>query len=607
MTVESLVRTNNTSSPLPAARSRGRYGEGAGDFGSLLAGLLQQASSFMPAGGLAAAYGEQPYLPNDPQPGEYRPDRSAPRPGEEAYSRPEAGAWSRVEDLGNRYDGRDEQTIAAGSRGREEVAATQGTRAGEAQPASAGEKDQTPAGGEKASSQAGNLRGSGGQKPAADQVGKAGKNGDDQGKAAGSEGTSGAAPADQKAATGSSKSPATASSAGKAGTPGTKGPGTIGQAGNSDDLNGTAGKQAGPEALSTPTTAGHQPELKGKTVPGKAGLDGQTPPPTGGAGRPGEQQAVAGDMAKNGLNPTTAKPDASLAPGTTAKVGGEAGTNAPTAGTGANPVTAGVAPARGDRAGSPVGVGSHGNTVNTDSTGKAHTAAGSQTLISGSQPAVKDGPLAAPGLANQGAGVIAGQAGAAGGSAGNRGFASHQEPGGILPGSGSGVTGSSQTTAGPVSFTAVLEGNNLPSNGQTAGVTNLPEVIASALTAARLARTGSQRELELQLQPENLGTLKLRASLEGGRMILHLLVESSEAARALQAAVPEMRQAVAGQGLHLDQVQVQVGGDGQAGEHQNGSNGGYHQGSGRQPQSPLWPEAAVTRDTTGNYHLNYLA
>lgn len=606
MTVELLVRTNNTSSPLPAARSRGRYGEGAGDFGSLLAGLLQQASSFMPAGGLAAAYGEQPYLPNDPQPGEYRPDRSAPRPGEEAYSRPEAGAWSRVEDLGNSYDGRDEQTIAAGSRGREEVATTQGTRAGEAQPASAGEKDQTPAGGEKASSQAGNLRGSGGQKPAADQVGKAGKNSDDQGKAAGSEGTSGAAPADQKAATGSSKSPATVSSAGKAGTPGTKGPGTIGQAGNSDDLNGTAGKQAGPEALSTPTTAGHQPELKGKTVPGKAGLDGQTPTPAAGAGRPGEQQSVAGNMARNGLNSATAKPDASLAPGTTAKVGGEAGTNAPTAGTGANPVTAGVAPARGDRAGSPVGVGSHGNTVNTDSTGKAHTAAGSQTLISGSQPAVKDDPLGAPKLANQGAGVIAGQAGTAG-SAGNRGFATHQEPGVILPGNGSGATGNAQGPVGPVSFAAVLGVHNLPASDPAAGVNNLPEVIASTLTAARLARTGSQRELELQLQPENLGTLKLRASLEGGRMILHLLVESSEAARALQAAVPEMRQAVAGQGLRLDQVQVQVGGDGQAGDNQNGGNGGYHRGDGRQPQAPLWPEAAVARDATGNYRLNYLA
>jgi len=219
---------------------------------------------------------------------------------------------------------------------------------------------------------------------------------------------------------------------------------------------------------------------------------------------------------------------------------------------------------------------------------------------------MKDGSAPASGPANPGAGVIAVQAGTAG-SAGNRGSASHQETEGVLPGNGSGATGNGQAPAGQVSFAAVLGSNNLPANGPAAGVNNLPEVIASALTAARLARTGSQRELELQLQPENLGSLKLRASLEGGRMILHLLVESSEAARALQAAVPEMRQAVAGQGLRLDQVQVQVGGDGQAGDHQNGSSGGYHRGSGRQQQSPLWPEAAVTRDATGNYRLNYLA
>ncbi|MGI9859998.1 flagellar hook-length control protein FliK [Moorella naiadis] len=592
MTVESLVRTNNTSFPLLAARSRGRYGEGAGDFGSLLAGLLQQASSFMPAGGLAAAYGEPSYRLPDFQLGGYGPDRSAPKPGEEAYSRPEAGAWSRLNGLSNRYDGSDEQTIAAGSRGREEVAATQGTRAGEAQPASAGEK---------ASSQAGDLGGNEGQKPAADQVGQAGKNGDDKGKAAGSDGTSGAAPADQKAATSSSKSPATVSSAGKAGTPGTKRHGTTGQVDNSDDLNGTAGKQADPGAPGTPSAAGRQPEAAGKPTLGKAGLDGQTPTSAAGAGRPGEQQAVAGNRARNGLNSATAKGEEARIAGAAAKAGAKAGQPVLAARHGASTVNAGVTQAGNERAGSP------GNTTNPGSTGKADTAAGSQTLIPGSQLAMKDGPLAAPGVANQGAAIAAGQAGTAGSSAGNRGSASHQEPGGILHGSGSGVTDNSQTTAGPVSFTAVLEGNNLPANGQTAGVTNLPEVIASALTAARLARTGSQRELELQLQPENLGSLKLRASLEGGRINLHLLVESGEAARALQAAVPEMRQAVAGQGLRLDQVQVQVGGDGQAGEHQNGSNGGYHQDSGRQPQSPLWPEAAITRDTTGNYHLNYLA
>lgn len=161
---------------------------------------------------------------------------------------------------------------------------------------------------------------------------------------------------------------------------------------------------------------------------------------------------------------------------------------------------------------------------------------------------------------------------------------------------------------GPAAFNAVMGGNSQQAGNQVAQINNLPQVFATILSTARLAATNGRQELELQLQPENLGKLKLRALLDGGRLTLQLLVESSEAARALQAAVPEMRQAAAVQGLRLDQVQVQVGGDGQGGgRHQADSQGEYRQGAGWRRQSPGWPGSPDLEGTINRYRLDYLA
>ncbi|OIQ59577.1 flagellar hook-length control protein FliK [Moorella thermoacetica] len=161
---------------------------------------------------------------------------------------------------------------------------------------------------------------------------------------------------------------------------------------------------------------------------------------------------------------------------------------------------------------------------------------------------------------------------------------------------------------GPAAFNAIMGGNSQQAGNQVAQINNLPQVFATILSTARLAATNGRQELELQLQPENLGKLKLRALLDGGRLTLQLLVESSEAARALQAAVPEMRQAAAVQGLRLDQVQVQVGGDGQgSGRHQADSQGEYRQGAGWRRQSPGWPGSPDLEGTINRYRLDYLA
>ncbi|KYH32664.1 flagellar hook-length control protein FliK [Neomoorella mulderi] len=174
---------------------------------------------------------------------------------------------------------------------------------------------------------------------------------------------------------------------------------------------------------------------------------------------------------------------------------------------------------------------------------------------------------------------------------------------------GPGITGNGSMAAGQVSFSALFPGIGQQAGGAALPVSNTPEVMAAVLAAARMSRSGSQQELEIQLQPESLGNMKLRASLEGSRLVLHLLVENSEAARALQAAVPEMRQAVAQQGLRLDQVQVQVGGEGPGSGSQAGDRGEQSRGSpGWHRGTPGWAGHEEKETVPASwYRLDFLA
>lgn len=137
---------------------------------------------------------------------------------------------------------------------------------------------------------------------------------------------------------------------------------------------------------------------------------------------------------------------------------------------------------------------------------------------------------------------------------------------------------------------------------------NLPEITGAVLEAARVARATGRQELEIRLQPENLGHMKLTASLMEGRLAVHLLVESREAARVLQAAVPEMRQTLAQQGFHLDQVHVQVGGEGSGGS-QAWEQGAREWGPKRPPQgNPVPTGGGEGGLSAGLWHrFDYLA
>ncbi|MGI6285497.1 flagellar hook-length control protein FliK [Neomoorella humiferrea] len=162
----------------------------------------------------------------------------------------------------------------------------------------------------------------------------------------------------------------------------------------------------------------------------------------------------------------------------------------------------------------------------------------------------------------------------------------------------------------PLSASTGLKPEALPA-GQEVSLPllrNLPEITGAVLEAARVARATGRQELEIRLQPENLGHMKLTASIMDGRLVVHFLVENREAARILQAAVPDMRQTLAQQGFHLDQVYVQVGGEGSGGSQaweQGAREWGPRRPLGRTPVPPGGGEAGIS---VGSWHrFDYLA
>ncbi|MBE3572684.1 MAG: flagellar hook-length control protein FliK [Moorella humiferrea] len=162
----------------------------------------------------------------------------------------------------------------------------------------------------------------------------------------------------------------------------------------------------------------------------------------------------------------------------------------------------------------------------------------------------------------------------------------------------------------PLSASAGLKPEVLPAGkeGSPPLLRNLSEITSAVLEAARVTRSTGRQELEIRLQPENLGHMKLTASLMEGRLVVHFLVENREAARILQAAVPEMRQTLIQQGFHLDQVQVQVGGEGSGGSQaweQGAREWGPRRPPGRTPVPPGGGEGGIY---VGSWHrFDYLA
>ncbi|SMB94002.1 hook-length control protein FliK [Thermanaeromonas toyohensis ToBE] len=139
-------------------------------------------------------------------------------------------------------------------------------------------------------------------------------------------------------------------------------------------------------------------------------------------------------------------------------------------------------------------------------------------------------------------------------------------------------------------------------------LSNLGELASKLLALARWQAYPDRYELELKLKPESLGKLRVHVVLAENRLSLQLMVETPEAGRALQVALPELKQVLQTYGLKLEQIHVQVS-TGQGGKGWEGP------GEGRSWGTQVWPvlEVKSEEDTLqvaparNSYRLDYLA
>ncbi|BAS27503.1 flagellar hook-length control protein FliK [Limnochorda pilosa] len=80
-------------------------------------------------------------------------------------------------------------------------------------------------------------------------------------------------------------------------------------------------------------------------------------------------------------------------------------------------------------------------------------------------------------------------------------------------------------------------------------------------------------ELRLELEPKELGALKIRLELRGDGVKAHFVVDRPVVQAMLERAMAELRQSLAQQGYRVDELQVALQGDGQA-RGQGGEQGG---------------------------------
>ncbi len=99
-------------------------------------------------------------------------------------------------------------------------------------------------------------------------------------------------------------------------------------------------------------------------------------------------------------------------------------------------------------------------------------------------------------------------------------------------------------------------------DGKPASTRPDPSDLIKQIVARASARgDGNGGEMRVQLKPEYLGPLNLRVIVERGGVTAHLTTQNQMVKEALEAALPQLKEALAGQGLRTDHIAVTLGQD----------------------------------------------
>lgn len=94
------------------------------------------------------------------------------------------------------------------------------------------------------------------------------------------------------------------------------------------------------------------------------------------------------------------------------------------------------------------------------------------------------------------------------------------------------------------------------------------EILPQIVERTQLMVAGGYHEMELNLQPENLGKLHLKISLENQLVTAHFLAESQQVKEIIESNLSQLRQKLQATGLQIDKLQVNLGQDGYGSNHQ---------------------------------------
>ncbi len=96
------------------------------------------------------------------------------------------------------------------------------------------------------------------------------------------------------------------------------------------------------------------------------------------------------------------------------------------------------------------------------------------------------------------------------------------------------------------------------------GLQNLNQLLTQMETSARVLIGNGRTTMTVRLYPPELGSLNVKIRVSNGRYEVTMDAENEKALRTIEKQIPTIRQHLNDRGIHVDQIQVRQGGDGEA-------------------------------------------
>ena len=110
------------------------------------------------------------------------------------------------------------------------------------------------------------------------------------------------------------------------------------------------------------------------------------------------------------------------------------------------------------------------------------------------------------------------------------------------------------------------------------------QVISQLIRAAKISMQNGREEMKILLKPEQLGWLKVKITVEGGRVTAHFGAENEFVRGVLEGNISQLQQALQNNNLRVNQIQIDVAG--QQNQNQNPQSGAAGDNAGNDKNTP---------------------